>query len=231
MTAGLTFSTRSPKPGVVLRGRGGLRGRAPCGEIQRLVAGRSGHQHGHPERGCGSEQRKAARPEDFSLRRIRSIIHDKSPLLSVPGIGVGIPRRNLVREHYVQLLGKLIFRKAAIEFSDRLPRAFARERRHVQKFMKRKDGRRVDLTLEANIGDNNAHHSTTGAAILVLSQVAVAQAPNSQNNTPAANNPAAQNQHLGSNLRNMLQKSGYTDIRVARLPSWSAPGTPTEMRW
>ena len=34
------------------------------------------------------------------------------------------------------------------------------------------------------------------------------------NNTPAANQTAT-NQHLGANLRNMLQKSGYTDIRVA----------------
>ena len=55
----------------------------------------------------------------------------------------------------------------------------------------------------------------TGAAVLVLSQVAWAQAPNGQNNAPAVNSQAAQNQHLGSNLRNMLQKSGYTDIRVA----------------
>jgi sporulation protein YlmC with PRC-barrel domain len=48
-----------------------------------------------------------------------------------------------------------------------------------------------------------------GAAALVLSQAALAQAPNGQNNTAPAN------QHLRSNLKNMLQKSGYTDIRVA----------------
>ena len=54
------------------------------------------------------------------------------------------------------------------------------------------------------------------AAVLALSQVALAQGPNAQNsnNTPATNQTAT-NQHLGANLRNMLQKSGYTDIRVA----------------
>jgi hypothetical protein len=55
------------------------------------------------------------------------------------------------------------------------------------------------------------------AAVLALSQVASAQAPNGQNaNTPSATvNQTAAKQHLGANLRNMLQKSGYTDIRVA----------------
>lgn len=56
-------------------------------------------------------------------------------------------------------------------------------------------------------------------AVLVLSQAASAQGPN---NLPAnANQPTNSadqpnsNQRLGPNLRNMLQKSGYTDIRVA----------------
>jgi hypothetical protein len=56
------------------------------------------------------------------------------------------------------------------------------------------------------------------AAVLALSQVASAQGPNGQNtnNTPSVTaNQTAAKQHLGANLRNMLQKSGYTDIRVA----------------
>jgi hypothetical protein len=56
------------------------------------------------------------------------------------------------------------------------------------------------------------------AAVLALSQVASAQAPNGQNSntTPSVTaNQTAIKQHLGANLRNMLQKSGYTDIRVA----------------
>jgi sporulation protein YlmC with PRC-barrel domain len=51
------------------------------------------------------------------------------------------------------------------------------------------------------------------AAVLALSQAAMAQGPNAQNSTTPPANQAATN--LGSNLRNMLQKSGYTDIRVA----------------
>jgi hypothetical protein len=50
------------------------------------------------------------------------------------------------------------------------------------------------------------------AAVLALSQAAIAQNQNPNNTAPA---PGATSQQLGSNLRNMLQKSGYTDIRVA----------------
>lgn len=54
------------------------------------------------------------------------------------------------------------------------------------------------------------------AAVLALSQVALAAGSNNQNsaNPPPANQTAS-SQHMGSNLRSMLQKSGYTDIRVA----------------
>jgi len=58
------------------------------------------------------------------------------------------------------------------------------------------------------------------AAVLALSQVSYAQGPNNGTAT-TANQPAkskdqaASNQRLGSRLRNMLEKSGYTDIRVA----------------
>ncbi len=51
----------------------------------------------------------------------------------------------------------------------------------------------------------------TGAAVLVLSQAVMAETPNA-----AANNAQTpQSQHMRANLRNMLEKSGYTDIRVA----------------
>lgn len=54
----------------------------------------------------------------------------------------------------------------------------------------------------------------TSAAVFALSQFASAQGIN--NAQPgAANPPAESQQHFGSNLRSMLQKSGYTDIRVA----------------
>ena len=56
-------------------------------------------------------------------------------------------------------------------------------------------------------------------AVLALSQVASAQGPS---NAPATANQSTSstdqpnsNQRLGPNVRNMLQKSGYTDIRVA----------------
>lgn len=51
------------------------------------------------------------------------------------------------------------------------------------------------------------------AAVLALSQVALAQSSN--NAQPTGNDQTVTKQHLGSNLQNMLQKSGYTDIRVA----------------
>ena len=53
------------------------------------------------------------------------------------------------------------------------------------------------------------------AAVLALSQVALAQ--NSNNNQPpnSATQTTPKQQHLGADLKNMLQKSGYTDIRLA----------------
>src|SRR4051794_1798788 len=68
-----------------------------------------------------------------------------------------------------------------------------------------------------------------GAAVLALSPIALAQnapenkaTPTQQQNsaTPQQNsaNQSTQQktqQHLGANLRDMLQKAGYTDIRVA----------------
>jgi sporulation protein YlmC with PRC-barrel domain len=60
----------------------------------------------------------------------------------------------------------------------------------------------------------------TGAALLVLSQAAVAQSPNAATQPNATQNETsssatAQPQHLRSNLRNALEKAGYKDIRVA----------------
>jgi sporulation protein YlmC with PRC-barrel domain len=51
------------------------------------------------------------------------------------------------------------------------------------------------------------------AALLVLSQATMAQSPNAAQNDNANNTPA--NQHMRANLRNMLEKAGYKDIRVA----------------
>ena len=53
-----------------------------------------------------------------------------------------------------------------------------------------------------------------GAAVLALSQISYAQAP-SNNTNPASANQSAQKERAGTNLQNMLQKSGYTDIRVS----------------
>ena len=60
----------------------------------------------------------------------------------------------------------------------------------------------------------------TGAALLVLSQAAMAQSPNAATQPNATQNQTsssatAQPQHLRSNLRNALEKAGYKDIRVA----------------
>jgi hypothetical protein len=52
-----------------------------------------------------------------------------------------------------------------------------------------------------------------GAALLVLSQASMAQTPNNSQNDSA--NQATAGQHMRSNLRNMLDKAGYKDIRVA----------------
>lgn len=51
-------------------------------------------------------------------------------------------------------------------------------------------------------------------AVLALSQVASAQNANN-NQPPNTATQTASKQHLGADLKNMLQKSGYTDIRVA----------------
>jgi PRC-barrel domain protein len=64
----------------------------------------------------------------------------------------------------------------------------------------------------------------TGAALLVLSQAAMAQSPNStQPNASQPNAPqndtssgaTADQHHLRANLRSALEKAGYKDIRVA----------------
>ncbi|HET7885266.1 MAG TPA: PRC-barrel domain-containing protein [Bradyrhizobium sp.] len=63
----------------------------------------------------------------------------------------------------------------------------------------------------------------TGAALMVLSQATMAQNPNSaQPNQPQSNvtqsdnpNASASQQHLRANLKNVLEKAGYKDIRVA----------------
>jgi sporulation protein YlmC with PRC-barrel domain len=53
-----------------------------------------------------------------------------------------------------------------------------------------------------------------GAAMLVLSQASMAAETTNNAQNDNANQPAA-SQHLRANLRNMLEKSGYKDIRVA----------------
>jgi len=65
----------------------------------------------------------------------------------------------------------------------------------------------------------------TGAALMVLSQAAMAQSPNSASQPNATPPNATQNetsssatagpQHMRANLRNALEKAGYKDIRVA----------------
>ena len=51
------------------------------------------------------------------------------------------------------------------------------------------------------------------AALLVLSQASMAQSPNAAQNNNANDKPAVQ--HMRADLRNMLEKAGYKDIRVA----------------
>jgi sporulation protein YlmC with PRC-barrel domain len=63
----------------------------------------------------------------------------------------------------------------------------------------------------------------TGAALIVLSQAAMAQSPNpAQPGQPQANatqndngNATPSQQHLRANLKSVLEKAGYKDIRVA----------------
>jgi hypothetical protein len=52
-----------------------------------------------------------------------------------------------------------------------------------------------------------------GAALLVLSQASMAQTPNNSQNDTA--NQSTASQHMRSSLKNMLDKAGYKDIRVA----------------
>jgi len=53
------------------------------------------------------------------------------------------------------------------------------------------------------------------AAVIALSPIAYAQDANSTIQPSTTANQKVSKQHLGTDLRNMLQKSGYTDIRVA----------------
>jgi sporulation protein YlmC with PRC-barrel domain len=53
------------------------------------------------------------------------------------------------------------------------------------------------------------------AAVLALSQVAWAQNSNNSQPPDSAAQTTPKQQHLGADLKNMLQKSGYTDIRLA----------------
>jgi hypothetical protein len=71
-----------------------------------------------------------------------------------------------------------------------------------------------------------------GAAALVLSQAAMAQTPhNSQNDNASQANPNQQN--MRANIRSMLEKSGYKDIRVAPtsfvIHATDADGNPVMM--
>jgi hypothetical protein len=52
-------------------------------------------------------------------------------------------------------------------------------------------------------------------AALVISQSAMAQAPNTSKNDAANQTQTGSSQHMRSNLRTMLEKSGYKDVRVA----------------
>jgi hypothetical protein len=67
--------------------------------------------------------------------------------------------------------------------------------------------------LEANMEMTMRTILLASAAILALSQASYAQGPTT--NAPATASQPASNQRMGTNLQNMLQKSGYTDIRVA----------------
>ena len=53
------------------------------------------------------------------------------------------------------------------------------------------------------------------ATVLALSQVALAQNSNNNQSPNSATQTPPTQQHLGADLKNMLQKSGYTDIRLA----------------
>jgi hypothetical protein len=79
--------------------------------------------------------------------------------------------------------------------------------------MKPERFRRVVRALEANTGDETMRaFLLAGAAVLALSQASMAQ---TSNNSPNDNANQAASQRLRSNLRSMLEKSGYKDIRVA----------------
>jgi hypothetical protein len=79
--------------------------------------------------------------------------------------------------------------------------------------MKPERFRRVVRALEANTGDETMRaFLLAGAAVLALSQASMAQ---TSNNSPNDNANQAASQRLRSNLRSMLENSGYKDIRVA----------------
>lgn len=50
-----------------------------------------------------------------------------------------------------------------------------------------------------------------GTAVLLMSQMATAQAPNATNKTDQAQS----NQHMRSNLMSMLEKAGYKDVKIS----------------
>jgi hypothetical protein len=68
----------------------------------------------------------------------------------------------------------------------------------------------------------------TGAALMVLVPAAMAQ--NANNSQTDNTSQTASSQHMRANLRNMLEKSGYKDIRVARRRLSSTPKTRMEIR-
>jgi|HubBroStandDraft_1064217.scaffolds.fasta_scaffold349970_1 hypothetical protein len=53
------------------------------------------------------------------------------------------------------------------------------------------------------------------AAVLIISQAALAQTPSTTNDTANQAQTNTGQQHMRSNIRNMLEKAGYKDIRVA----------------
>jgi PRC-barrel domain len=72
----------------------------------------------------------------------------------------------------------------------------------------------VLLTCWEPTQDNrNACNLLAGTALLVLSPIAIAQTMNNSSNDTAKQTTTSQ--HMRANLRSMLEKSGYRDIRVA----------------
>jgi hypothetical protein len=69
--------------------------------------------------------------------------------------------------------------------------------------------------LEANQEITMRSLLLASAAVLVISQAAIAQTPNTTNDTANQAQTNTGQQHMRSNIRNMLEKAGYKDIRVA----------------